>query len=67
MIDYAERGNGVAGSASIPRTLTGGQIVVATLAALGVRHIFGVPGGQTLAINDAIAAEPRNPLRHHPS
>ena len=38
---------------------TGGEIAVATLAALGVRHIFGVPGGQTLAINAAIAAEPR--------
>jgi acetolactate synthase-1/2/3 large subunit len=59
MIDYAQRDHEAAGSACIPRSLTGGQIVVATLAALGVRHIFGVPGGQTLAINDAIAAEPR--------
>lgn len=58
MIDHAQRGSKSAGSATAA-TLTGGQIVVATLAALGVRHIFGVPGGQTLAINDAIAAEPR--------
>lgn len=58
MINHAQRGSKAAGSATTA-TLTGGQIVVAALAALGVRHIFGVPGGQTLAINDAIAAEPR--------
>ena len=61
MIDHAQRGSRAAGSADPAMTAlaTGGEIVVATLAALGVRHIFGVPGGQTLAINAAIAAEPR--------
>ena len=56
MINQAQRDGEAIGAA--PATVTGGQIVVATLVALGVRHIFGVPGGQTLAINDAIAAEP---------
>ena len=36
------------------KTRTGGQIVVDELRAFGVRHIFGVPGGQTLAITDAL-------------
>ena len=56
MINQAQRDGEAIGAP--PATVTGGQIVVATLVALGVRHIFGVPGGQTLAINDAIAAEP---------
>lgn len=34
--------------------LTGGQVVVATLEALGIAHVFGIPGGQTLAITDAL-------------
>lgn len=34
--------------------VTGGRIVVDVLASLGVRHVFGVPGGQTLAITDAL-------------
>lgn len=33
---------------------TGGAIVVGMLESLGVRHIFGVPGGQTLGIMDAL-------------
>lgn len=33
---------------------TGGALVVRLLESLGVRHVFGVPGGQTLAITDAI-------------
>jgi acetolactate synthase I/II/III large subunit len=33
---------------------TGGELVVRLLESLGVRHVFGVPGGQTLAITDAI-------------
>lgn len=33
---------------------TGGQLVVDALRALGVEYVFGVPGGQTLAITDAI-------------
>jgi acetolactate synthase-1/2/3 large subunit len=35
-------------------TATGGELVVDTLRALGVQHVFGIPGGQTLAITDAI-------------
>src|SRR5262249_15064283 len=35
-------------------TVTGGELVVDTLRALGVTHVFGIPGGQTLAIMDAI-------------
>ena len=38
--------------------ITGGQLVVRMLASLGIRHVFGVPGGQTLAITDAILDEP---------
>jgi thiamine pyrophosphate-dependent acetolactate synthase large subunit-like protein len=38
-----------------PKTeVTGGELVVDALRSLGIRHIFGVPGGQTLAINDAV-------------
>lgn len=40
--------------ASGTRPVTGGGLVVAALRALGVRQVFGVPGGQTLAITDAI-------------
>jgi thiamine pyrophosphate-dependent acetolactate synthase large subunit-like protein len=41
----------------VPRsgqTLTGGEIVVEALRAMGIRQVFGVPGGQTLAITDAM-------------
>lgn len=38
--------------------ITGGELVVRTLAALGVDRVFGVPGGQTLAITDAIIDHP---------
>ncbi len=34
--------------------LTGGRLVVDSLRALGVRLVCGVPGGQTLAITDAL-------------
>ena len=34
--------------------LTGGQVVVAMLEALGIAHVFGIPGGQTLAVTDAL-------------
>lgn len=37
---------------------TGGQIVVDMLQSLGIRHVFGVVGGQTLAITDAIIDTP---------
>ena len=40
------------------RALTGGEVVAKLLSSLGVQYVFGVPGGQTLAINDAIRAEP---------
>lgn len=40
--------------ASSGRTLTGGELVVDALRAMGVRQVFGVPGGQTLAITDAM-------------
>lgn len=40
-------------------TITGGRIVVETLRTLGVEVVFGVPGGQTLAITDAILDEPQ--------
>lgn len=40
-------------------TMTGGQLVVETLRTLGVEVVFGVPGGQTLAITDAILDEPQ--------
>ncbi|MER8006839.1 thiamine pyrophosphate-binding protein [Streptomyces sp. NPDC094149] len=36
------------------RSVTGGELVVRMLESLGVRKVFGVPGGQTLAITDAI-------------
>ena len=39
-------------------TVTGGELVVDTLRALGVQHVFGIPGGQTLAIMDAIFDRP---------
>ena len=32
----------------------GGALLAALLAEHGVRHVFGVPGGQTLALYDAI-------------
>jgi len=38
--------------------MTGGQLVVDMLVSLGVRRVFGVVGGQTLAITDAILTTP---------
>jgi acetolactate synthase-1/2/3 large subunit len=38
----------------VEKQITGGQVVVDTLRALGIEEIFGVPGGQTLAITDAV-------------
>jgi acetolactate synthase I/II/III large subunit len=46
------------GAALSTQTLTGGQLVVETLRALGVEAVFGVPGGQTLSITDAILDQP---------
>jgi acetolactate synthase-1/2/3 large subunit len=39
-------------------SVTGGELVVQTLRSLGVRHVFGIPGGQTLAVLDAIVDAP---------
>jgi acetolactate synthase-1/2/3 large subunit len=49
---------GIERKLSSPSTVTGGQLVVDTLRALGVGRVFGVPGGQTLAIMDAIVDAP---------
>lgn len=38
--------------------ITGGQLVVDMLVSLGVRRVYGVVGGQTLAITDAILNTP---------
>jgi len=43
---------------STTKIRTGGQLVVETLHALGVVVVFGVPGGQTLSITDAILDQP---------
>ncbi|WP_283135231.1 thiamine pyrophosphate-binding protein [Rhizohabitans arisaemae] len=40
-------------------TTTGGALVVRLLKAMGARVVFGVPGGQTLAITDAILGDDR--------
>ncbi|MEU6132459.1 thiamine pyrophosphate-binding protein [Saccharopolyspora sp. NPDC047091] len=37
---------------------TGGQLVVTMLESLGITHVFGVVGGQTLAITDALIDTP---------
>ncbi|MGW7353287.1 thiamine pyrophosphate-binding protein [Streptomyces sp. NPDC054784] len=47
---------------STPRT--GGQVVVDMLTSLGVEYVFGVVGGQTLAITDAIIDTPGIRLVH---
>ena len=46
-------------STSKTRTWTGGELVVETLKGLGIDTMYGVPGGQTLAITEAILDEPR--------
>ena len=38
-----------------PGRAHGGALLAALLAEHGVRHVFGVPGGQTLALYDGIA------------
>jgi acetolactate synthase I/II/III large subunit len=43
---------------------TGGQLVVDMLTSLGVEYVFGVVGGQTLAITDAIIDTPGIELVH---
>jgi acetolactate synthase-1/2/3 large subunit len=44
----------------VPRVITGGQLVVETLSALGTTQVFGVRGGQTLAITDALLNQDDN-------
>ena len=44
---------------SEPTTRTGGEWVVAALAAEGVRHVFGIPGVHNLAIYDALLGQDR--------
>ena len=39
-------------------TKTGGQLVVDLLASFGVKYVYGVVGGQTLAVTDAIIDTP---------
>jgi acetolactate synthase I/II/III large subunit len=46
------------GASLSTQTLTGGRLVIETLRALGVETVFGVPGGQTLSITDAILDQP---------
>lgn len=43
---------------------TGGQLVVDVLVSLGIEYVFGVVGGQTLAITDAIIDTPGIQLIH---
>src|SRR5215207_5016557 len=43
---------------------TGGQLVVELLRSFGVEYVFGVVGGQTLAITDAIIDTPGIELIH---
>jgi len=54
----ADAGAGAAGGSggSAPRagTAHGGRLLAGLLAEHGVRHVFGVPGGQTLALYDGI-------------
>jgi acetolactate synthase-1/2/3 large subunit len=42
----------------VPRTPHGGALLAALLAEHGVRHIFGLPGGQTLALYDGVLDQP---------
>lgn len=51
------------GAAQAAYSRHGGVLLVELLAEHGVTHVFGVPGGQTLAMYDALAA--RAPAMHH--
>jgi len=42
--------------------MTGGEAAIATLAAHGIDTIFGIPGGHSLAIYDALARQ--QAIRH---
>jgi len=44
--------------------ITGGQLVVDLLRSFGVKHVFGVVGGQTLGITDAIIDAPNIEFIH---
>ena len=45
-------------------SITGGQLVVDLLKSFGVKYVFGVVGGQTLAITDAIIDTPGIEMIH---
>lgn len=49
---------------SMTEKITGGQLVVQMLESLGVTAVFGVVGGQTLAITDAIIDSPTIEMIH---
>jgi acetolactate synthase-1/2/3 large subunit len=46
------------------QSITGGQLVVDLLKSFGITHVFGVVGGQTLAITDAIIDTPGIEMIH---
>ncbi|MCU1411846.1 MAG: acetolactate synthase [Rhodoglobus sp.] len=46
------------------KSITGGQLVVDLLKSFGVKYVFGVVGGQTLAITDAIIDTPGIEMIH---
>ncbi len=52
-----------AGAAQAASSRHGGMLLVELLAEHGVTHVFGSPGGQTLAMYDALAE--RAPAMHH--
>lgn len=52
------------GTSQMSTSRTGGQVVVDMLTSLGVEYVFGVVGGQTLAITDAIIDTPGIQLVH---
>ena len=49
--------------ADVARASHGGALLAGLLTEHGVRHVFGVPGGQTLALYDAIL-DSGGALRH---
>jgi acetolactate synthase-1/2/3 large subunit len=49
---------------NMTQPITGGQLVVDLLKSFGVTHVFGVVGGQTLAITDAIIDTPGIEMIH---
>jgi acetolactate synthase-1/2/3 large subunit len=56
-------------SETATRTISGGEVVVSCLEALGAEFVFGVPGGQTLAVINGLERSPtvRFVMTHHES